>query len=122
MLIGAGRFDAAISFLNKNGVQCAVPESEADMETLVKAVDIKFKNRLAKFREISSRYRELTSAKGEKPTRQYYNRLIITLSISEIVKIQLNPKKMTVAEFAGYLSMYNEYQNHLKIRKHDRKH
>jgi hypothetical protein len=115
-LIGFGRFDAATEYLNKNGVKCSVPGSDEDAGVLAERVRVKLKNRMAKFKEISGRYESL-SGKGEKPTRRYYNRLLITLSTCEVIKMQLNANMMTVAEFAEYLNMFNEYQNHLKMKR-----
>jgi hypothetical protein len=117
-LIVSGRFDAAVDYLNKNDVPCSVPESEDDLKALIRKVQMKMKNRMAKLKEAESRYRALSSKGGDKPTRRYYNRLLIMLSTCEIIKMQLNPKTLTVAEFAEYLNVFNEYQNHLKIKKY----
>ena len=115
-LILSGRFESAVEYLNKNGIGCSVPESEDELKSLIAKIQLKLKNRLAKFKEISSRYKALSKG-SEKPTRKYYNKLLIILSTCEVIKMQLNPKIMTVAEFAEYLNMFNEYQNHLKIKK-----
>jgi len=116
-LVLAGRFEKAIEYLNKNGVKCSAPANEGEFKALIDKIHLKLKNRMAKFKEISSRYKIL-SKKGDKPTRRYYNKLLVMLSTCEIIKMQLDPKKMTVAEFAEYLNIFNEYQNHLKIKKH----
>jgi hypothetical protein len=115
-LVTSGHFEAAITYLNSNGVKCSVPENEGEISALIARIQSKLKNRLAKFKEISSQYESL-SKKGNKPTRRYYNKLLIILSTCEVIKIQLNPQKMTVAEFAEYLNMFNEYQNQLKNRQ-----
>lgn len=120
-LVFSGRFEKAIPYLNGSGVKCSLPGNGDELTALIGKIDMKLKNRLAKLKEISSRY-EALSAKGEKPTRRNYNKLLITLSTCEAVKIQLNPKQMTVAEFAEYLNLFNEYQNLLKIKQNGRKH
>jgi len=116
-LVLAGRFEKAIEYLNKNGVKCSAPANEGEFKALIDKIHLKLKNRMAKFKEISSRYKVL-SKKSDKPTRRYYSKLLVVLSTCEIIKMQLDPKKMTVAEFAEYLNIFNEYQNHLKIKKH----
>jgi hypothetical protein len=118
-LILAGRFEKAIEYLNeRGGIKCSIPKSEDELNALVDKVGMKLKNRIVKFKETNSRYKALSSGKGGKPTRRYYNRLLIMLSTCEVVKMQLNPKTMTVAEFAEYLNVFNEYQNHLKMKKY----
>jgi hypothetical protein len=118
-LILAGRFEKAIEYLNeRGGVKCSIPKGENEFNALVDKVSMKLKNRIAKFKETNNRYKALSSGKGGKPTRRYYNRILIMLSTCEIIKMQLNPKTMTVAEFAEYLNVFNEYQNHLKIKKY----
>ena len=120
LLINQKRYDEAIKFLNRHGVKCAIPQNDAEHDALVKAIEMKYKNKAAKFKEATTKYKSLYK-KGEKPTRKYYNRILIMLSTCEVIKIQLNPKQMTVAEFAEYLNVFNEYQNQLKIRKYGRK-
>ena len=115
-LVVAGKFDKAVEYLNQNGLKCSVPQTEEEFQKLIRAIQMKLKNRIAKYKESRSQYNALSSGKGEKPTRRYYNKLIVMLSTCEAIKIQLNPKKMTVAEFAEYLNMFNEYQNQLKMR------
>jgi hypothetical protein len=119
-LIACGRFDAATEYLNKNGVRCSVPGSDEDVNALVEKVQVKLKVYNSNLIKINGQCRPLMK-KGEKPTRKYYNRLLITLSTCEVIKMQLNPNKMTVAEFAEYLNMFNEYQN-LLIMKRNGKH
>jgi len=121
-LLLVGKFDRAIEYLNQNGLKCSVPETEDDFLKLIESIQLKIKNRMAKYTESKSRLKTFSSGKGEKPTRKYYNRLLIMLSSCDAIKIQLYPKKMTVAEFAEYLNMFNEYQNQLKIRNNGRKH
>lgn len=116
-LVLAGRFQAAVEYLNKNGMNCPVPETEEEFQKLAESISLKIKNRTAKYKEAKGAYKALSSGKGEKPTRRYYNRLLVTLSTCEAIKIQLNPKKMTVAEFAEYLNMFKEYRNHLKMKR-----
>lgn len=115
-LVLSGMFEKSIEYLNENGLTCSVPQSEEDFQKLIHAIQMKLKNRMVKYKEARSQYNALASGKDEKPTRRYYNKLIVILSTCEAIKIQLNPKKMTVAEFAEYLNMFNEYQNHLKMR------
>jgi len=119
-LLRAGRYEKAIDYLNRNGVKCSAPNNDEEILALIAAIELKLKNRLAKFQEASSKFKAL-SKKGEKPTRAYYNKLLVMLSTCEIIKMQLNPKNMTVAEFAEYLNVYNEYQNQLKIRKYGKR-
>jgi hypothetical protein len=121
-LILAGRFEAAVDYLNKNGVKCSVPKDEAEFNDLIDLVHKKYKNKIAnaKYLELTNRYRELSLKKEEKPTRRYYTRLLVMLSSCEAIRIQLNPKKMTVAEFAEYINLFNEYQNILKNIKNGR--
>jgi hypothetical protein len=117
-LLMGGRFEKAVEFLNASGgVKCSVPGSEVEFGDLVKRVQLKYKNRLAKFREAEGRYRALSLKKGEKPDRRYYSRLLVMLSTSEVIKMQLNPREMTVAEFAEYLNVFNEYRNQLKMSR-----
>lgn len=116
-LILAGKFDKAIEYLNDNGLTCSIPQEEEEYQKLIRTIQMKLKNRMVKYKEAQNRYKTLSSGKGEKkPTRKYYNKLIVMLSTCEVIKIQLRPKDMTVSEFAEYLNMFNEYQNHLKIR------
>lgn len=115
-LIISGRFDKATEYLNQNGLKCSVPNTEEEYQKLIKSIQLKIKNRLAKYKEARSEYNALSSGKGEKPTRRYYNKLLVMLSTSECIKIQLKANEMTVAEFAEYLNLFNEYQNQLKIR------
>lgn len=115
-LVIAGRFDKATEYLNQNGLKCSVPETEEEFQKLVKAIQLKLKNRAAKYKEARSQFNALSSGKGEKPTRRYYNKLLVMLSTSECIKMQLKANEMTVAEFAEYLNLFNEYQNHLKIK------
>lgn len=115
-LVIVARFDKAIEYLNQNGMKCSVPNTEEEYKSLIKAIQLKIKNRIAKYKEARSKYNALSSGKTEKPTRRYYNKLLVMLSTCEIIKIQLDPKKMTVAEFAEYLNIYNEYQNQQKIK------
>ena len=117
-LIKVGRYEKALQFLNANGLNCSIPETADAVDILLKSVEMKYKNRLAKFKEISTKYGELTAKKTEKPTRQYYSKLIIALSTCEAIKMQLNPKQMTVSDFAEYLNIYNEYLNHIKSTKY----
>jgi hypothetical protein len=120
-LVASGRFKRAIAYLNGNGVSCPPPESEDELTALLGKINLKLKNCQAKFKEISGRYKAMCG-KGERPTRRYYNKLLIALSTCEAIKIQLNPKQMTVAEFAEYLNLLNEYRNLLKIRQNGGKH
>ncbi|MBD8389664.1 hypothetical protein [Dysgonomonas sp. BGC7] len=116
-LIIGGKFDTAIGYLNKNGIQCYIPQNKEELKKLVDKILLKRKNRLAKLKEAQGRYNALSSGKGEKPTRRYYNKLLVMLSTCEAIKMQLKAKEMTVAEFAEYINMFNEYQNQLKVRK-----
>ena len=121
-LMQAGMYAKAIEFLNKYGVKCSAPTTDEELKLLINMIDLKLKNRLAKLQEASSKFKALSSKKKcDKPTRAYFNRLLVMLSTCEVVKIQLNPKKMTVAEFAEYLNVFNEYQNQLKIRKYGKR-
>ena len=120
-LINARRYKKAIEFLDANGMNCSIPRNEDEHEKLIAAVGVKFKNRLAKHKEATGKYKDMISDRREKPTRKYYNKLLVTLSTCEVIKIQLNPKTMTVAEFAEYINTYKEYQNNLKIKLYGRK-
>lgn len=119
-LIISGRYDAALEYLKGSGLDLPIPETKEELEKLIKTIELKMKNRIVKYKEAKSAYKALSSRKGEKPTRRYYSKLLVILSTSEVIKIQLSAKKMTVAEFADYLNIYNEYQNQLKFRKHAR--
>jgi hypothetical protein len=116
-LILATRYEYSIDYLNRIGIACTVPGSDEDFKKLVKKIQMAIKNGLAKLKEAGTRYNSLSAGKAERPTRKYYNRLLIILSTCEIIKIQLNPKKMMVSEFAEYLNLYNEYQNQLKMQR-----
>ncbi len=115
-LILAGKFENAVEFLSKNGLPCSAPHNEDELNKLINRVRMQIKNRKVKFKEAESAYRAI-AGKSEKPDRKYYNKLLVMLSTSEVIKIQLNPAQMTVAEFAGYLNLFSEYQNQLKLRK-----
>lgn len=115
-LVLSGKFAKAIEYLNQNGVKCSPPKTDEELEKLINAIQLKTKNRMVKYKEAKSQYNALSSGKGEKPTRRHYNKLLVMLSTCEAIKIQLDAKKMTVAEFAEYLNMFNEYQNNLKMR------
>lgn len=119
-LIIEKRYPEAIGFLNRNGLKCKTPETEEEFERLIKAVRMKITNNTAKYREAKTAYDSYVK-KGEKPTRKYFNKLLVMLSVCEIIKFQLDPKKMTVAEFAEYLNLYNEYTNNLKSNQYGRK-
>jgi predicted Fe-Mo cluster-binding NifX family protein len=120
-LIVNGIYPKAIEYLNLNGIKCKTPENENERETILKSLKIKLKNKIAKYKEAKTVY-DLNPSKEEKPTRKYFNRLLVMLSVCEVVKIQLDPKKMTVSEFAEYLNIYSEYQNQLISMKYGRKH
>lgn len=115
-LVLVGRFENAIDYLNKNGLRCSIPETEEEFQKLIKAVQMRIKNRMVKYKEAQNQYKAMSSGKGEKPTRKYYNKLLVMLSTCDAIKMQLNPKQLTVAEFAEYLNLFNEYQNQLKMR------
>lgn len=112
-LVSSGRFEGAAAFLNGNGVKCRAPASAEELESLVKRIRMKLMNHHAKLKEERRQY-EALSAHGGKPTRSYYNRLLVSLSVCEAIKMQLNPAQMTVAEFAEYLNLFNEYQHQMK--------
>lgn len=117
-LVLGRQFQKAIEYLNQNGLKCTVPSTDDQFKKLVESIDLKIKNRIVKYKEAQSQYKALSSGKGDKPTRRYYNKLLVMLSTCECIKMQLNPKEMTIAEFAEYLNLFNEYQNHLKMRNH----
>jgi len=119
-LISRKMYPEAIEFLNQNGLKCKAPETEEEFEKLTKAIQIKIMNRISKYKEAKAAC-DLYQKKGEKPTRKYFNKLLVMLSVCEIIKFQLDTKKMTVAEFAEYLNLYNEYQNNLKSTQYGRK-
>jgi hypothetical protein len=112
-LVMSGKYDASIEFLNANGIKCTAPGDEREKDALLRLIGIRLKNMSSKFKQTQTRY-ELLSKEGEKPTRMYYNRLMIALSTCEAIKMQLNMREMTVAEFAGYINLFNEYQKQLK--------
>lgn len=116
-LVIAGKFEKSIEYLNDNGLKCLAPETEEEYQKLIHAIRMRIKNRIVKYKEAQNQYKALSSGKGEKPTRKYFNKLLIMLSTCEAIKLQLNFNKLTAAEFSTYLNMFNEYQNHLKMRK-----
>ncbi len=116
-LILAKRYEYSIIYLNKNGVKCSWPESDEDFKKLVSKINIEIKNSIIKLKIAQAKYDSLHSCNSEKPNRKYYNKLLIILSTCDIIKIQLNPKKMMVSEFAEYLNLYNEYKNYLKMKR-----
>jgi hypothetical protein len=120
-LIASGEYGDAIAFFNKSGVKCAAPENNEQAEALMSKINLKLKNRLAKFKEAKKRYESLQK-QGEKPTRKYYNKLLVTLSTCEIIKMQLDRNRLTLSEFAEYINILSEYHNHLKSAKNGRKH
>lgn len=120
-LVLAGKFDKAIEYLNDNGLKCSVPQTEKEFQKLIRAIKMKIKNRMVKYKEARSQYNAISSGKEEKPTRKYFNKLLIMLSTCEVIKMQLNFNKLTAAEFSTYLNMFNDYQNHLKMRNNSKK-
>lgn len=119
-LIAGMNFSEAVAFLNQNGLKCKAPENEKEIESLIKSIRVKIMNRTAKYKEAKTIYDSI-KGKGETPTRKYFNKLLVMLSVCEIIKIQLNPEKMTVSEFAEYLNLYNEYQNQLRSTRYGSK-
>jgi hypothetical protein len=119
-LIASGKYEEAITFLSKSGIRCTTPENEAQAQSLITRLTKELKNRLAKLKEAKTSYEDSVK-KGEKPTRQYYNRLLVTLSTCEIIKMQLDRNKLTLSEFAEYIHLFNEYQEQLKSIKNDRR-
>jgi hypothetical protein len=119
-LIASGQYTEAVNFLNKNGVECFVPENDEQAKQLIEKLNLKLKNHLAKFKQVKARF-EALQKKSEKPTRKYYNRLLATLSTCEIIKMQLDRNKLTLSEFAEYINILNEYQEQLKSIKNDRR-
>lgn len=120
-LVLTGKFSESIAYLNNHGLKCEVPKTEDEHKKLINAMQLKIKNRLAKYKEARSQYDVFYSGKTERPTRAYYNKLIVMLSMCEIIKIQLNIQELTAAQFAEYLNVYNEYQNQLKIKNNGKR-
>jgi hypothetical protein len=121
-LIRAGKYKDAITYLNKNGMSCEEPQNDKERSTLLKTIQHKIKNRMIKYREAETDYKNLTGKQGERPTRKYFNRILVLLSTCEVIKMQLNPRQITVAEFAEYLNIFNEYQNYRNIQKENHRH
>jgi hypothetical protein len=120
-LISYGRYDDAVSYLNQSGVKCAAPENGERAAALIKELNREAGNLSARLKEKKELYESL-KGKGEKPTRKYYNRLLVMLSTCEAVKMQLDRNRLTLSEFAEYINMFNEYGNQLKSIKNGRKH
>jgi hypothetical protein len=116
-LIAAGNYDESIAYLNKSGITCTAPQNDEQTNALLKQLSLKLKNLSSKFKQIKKRYESLQK-RGEKPTRKYYNRLLVALSTCEVIKMQLDRNKLTLSEFAEYINIFNEYHNHLKTIKH----
>jgi hypothetical protein len=119
-LIASGKYEEAIAFLSKTGMKYTAPENEAQAQSLITRLAKELKNRLSKLKEAKDSFNGFTK-KGEKPTRQYYNRLLVTLSTCEIIKMQLDRNKLTLSEFAEYIRLFNEYHEQLKPIKNDRR-
>lgn len=113
-LIVEGKFDSAIEFLNNNGIKCKVPADEKERLELIRSIETKIKGRILKFRQAERTFKALCSKKGEKPTRKYFNHLLVMLSTCEMIKMQLDRNKLTLAEFAEYLNVFNDHQQYLK--------
>jgi hypothetical protein len=120
-LIASGKYGEAVEFLNRARIACTEPENEEQAARLITRLNGELKNRSGKLKEAADRYEKLQK-KGEKPTRQYYNRLLVMLSTSETVKIQLDRNRLTLSEFAEYINAFNEYQTQLKAIQNGRKH
>lgn len=120
-LVCLERYENCISFLCDNGLKCKAPEDEKQKEKLIKKIDMLLKSKLIKLKESSNKINK-KGTKTEKPTREYFNKLIVTISASESIKMPLDKNKLTVAEFAGYINLFTTYQNQLKSLYHGRKH
>jgi hypothetical protein len=120
-LISSGQYAAATAYLNGSGFKCAVPENGEQADALTKRLQMELRKRADMFRKAKKRYESLQN-KGEKPTRKYYNRLLVALSTCEVIKMQLDRNKLTLSEFAEYINILNEYQQHIKSIRNDRKH
>ena len=115
-LIANDKFSYSLQFLNNCGISAKEPENENQKADLIKSLELKLKNRQAKLQEAQTRYESLQK-KGEKPTRKYYNKLIVILSTCEAIKMQIDAKKLLLSEFAEYLNMYNEYCEHIRAKQ-----
>ncbi|MDR0680858.1 MAG: hypothetical protein LBG15_03245 [Dysgonamonadaceae bacterium] len=120
-LIAAGKYKEAVDYLSRNGIDSPVPDNDQQAGQLIKRLNIKIKNLSVKLLEAKKRYESL-QGKGEKPTRRYYNRLLVILSTCEAIKIQLDRNKLLLSEFAEYIHLFNEYQQQLKSMRNERKH
>jgi hypothetical protein len=119
----AGDFKASVEYLNGAGIECSIPETEEQAESLAKRIRLRISNQSAKLKRAAATYRDYTSGmkSGGKPTRRYFNRLTVMLSTCEAIKMHLNPNRITVAQFAEYLNIYREYSDYLMKIKTDRK-
>jgi hypothetical protein len=120
-MIYEGKYDTSIEYLNNNGVSCTTPENEEQAKALIRKIELKLKNRSAKLKQYRAQYNALSSKKSDKPTRRYFNKLIVMLSVSEVIKMQIDRNKLMLSEFAEYLNTYNEYQQYLQTLKNKRK-
>ncbi len=114
-VVQTGASEEAVQFLTQYGLSCTVPTSLEETNRLLENIQMKIKNRRVKLKEAKKAY-DLLTQKSEKPNRQYYSKLLVMLSTCEAIKMQLNPNRMTVAEFAEYISLFQHYQNQLKFR------
>jgi hypothetical protein len=71
---------------------------------------------MVKYKVVEKEYK-IFAGKSEKPTRKYFTRILVMLSSCEVIKMRLNPKEITLAEFAEYINLFNDYQNQLKISR-----
>ena len=115
-LVANDEFTKAAPFLKECGISAKEPGNEQQKSDLLKSLELKLKNRQAKLQESQTRYESLQK-KGEKPTRKYYNKLIVILSTCEAIKMQIDAKKLLLSEFAEYLNMYNDYCEHIRSKK-----
>jgi hypothetical protein len=118
-LVSAGRIQPATDFMKSVGIPCnenmATEEIALFIERQIKARIIKLKDARHRMEQRDKNSRE------QGYTRKYFNRLLTVLSTCEAIHIQLDRNKMTVAEFAEYINIYNEYSTNIKDLKHGRK-
>jgi hypothetical protein len=118
-LVRSGRISSATDFMKSVGIPC---NENAKAEEMLLSIERQIKAKVIKLKDVRRRMEQPDkTGNGQGYTRRYFNRLLAALSTCEAIHIQLDRSKMTVAEFAEYINIYNEYMTHINNLKHGRK-
>lgn len=112
-LLVNGEFEAPIEYLNKSGLKFKIPETNKDIETIIKRVEGHIKDKIRRINNLMKDYDKLTEG-STKVTPQFYTEQLATLSKHFGFRID---KNITLSEYAAYVKDLNEYIKHIEYGK-----